>query len=114
MRKSSSASNCDQSPVSANRRVAYRPIRCQIFLRYLETILKQRHYYAQSGTNLYVLPNIRFGVDHAHVGLISTPVNQDAVIHLQKCVLRVVLEIFFRCRTMPQGDADLQEYVVPW
>ena len=47
----------------------------------------------QSETSLYVLPNVRFGVDHAHVGLISTPVNQDAIIHLQECVLSVVLEI---------------------
>ena len=93
MRKASPTSNCDQSPVSANRRVAYRPIRCQIFLGYLETILKQSHFHMQSETSLYVLPNVRFGVDHAHVGLISTPVNQDAIIHLQECVLSVVLEI---------------------
>lgn len=61
-----------------------------------------------------MLPNIRFGVDHAHVGLISTPVNQDAVIHLQKGVFSVILKIFFRCRTIPHGEADLQEYVALW
>lgn len=68
----------------------------------------------RSGTNLYVLPDVRLGVDHAHVRLISTPVNQDAIIHLQKSVFSVVLEIFFRCRTIPHGEADLQEYVALW
>jgi hypothetical protein len=68
----------------------------------------------RSGTSLYVLPNIRFGVDHAHVGLIRTPVNQDAIIHLQKSVFSVVLEILFRCHTIPHGEADLQEYVALW
>jgi hypothetical protein len=68
----------------------------------------------QSGTNLYVLPNIRFGVDYAHVGLISTPVNQDAIIHLQKSIFSVVLYIIFRCHTIPHGKADLQEYAALW
>jgi hypothetical protein len=92
MYKSSSTSNCNQSPVGTNRRVAYRPIRCQVFLRYLETYAQVASYHTRSETSLYVLPNIRFRVDHAHVGLISTPVNQDAIVHLQKGVLSVVLK----------------------
>ena len=66
----------------------------------------------QSETSLYVLPNVRFGVDHAHVGLISTPVNQDAIIHLQECVLSVVLEISSDVEQRHK-EANLQEYVAP-
>ena len=58
-----------------------------------------------SGTSLYVLPNIRFRVDHAHVGLISTPVNQNTVVHLQKSVLCIVLKTLLRYYRTTHGEA---------
>lgn len=40
---------------------------------------------------LDALPYIGFGVDHAHVWLISSTVHEDAVVHLKEGILRVVL-----------------------
>lgn len=40
---------------------------------------------------LDMLPDIRFGIDYAHVGLIGAAIDEYSVVHLQKGVLRVVL-----------------------
>lgn len=41
--------------------------------------------------DLDVLPDVGFGVDDAHVGLVSAAVDENSVVHLQERVLRVVL-----------------------
>ena len=40
---------------------------------------------------LDVLPDIRFGIDYAHVGLIGAAIDEYSVVHLQEGVLSVVL-----------------------
>lgn len=40
-----------------------------------------------------MLPDIRFWVDNAHVGLVGAAIYEHTVVHLQECILGIVLPI---------------------
>lgn len=54
-----------------------------------------------------MLPDVGFGIDYAHVGLVGSAIDEYSVVHLQKGVLRVVLasESVSRRRAIGVGDS---------
>ena len=69
----------------------------------------------RSGTSLNVLPDIGLRVNDAHVGLIGTSINQDAIVHLQKSILCIILKVIIRYHTTAcKGERDSRECVVLW
>lgn len=74
MDKPSSPSNRNESAICAQRRVPDWPICGHVALR-----------------NFDVLPDVRFGVDDTHVRLVCATIDENAVVHLQKRILGIVL-----------------------
>ena len=72
--KPPSTGDCDKPAVCAQGRISDRPVCGHVAL-----------------WDLDVLPDIRLWVDDTHVGLVGTAIHKNAVVHLQECVLRVVL-----------------------
>ena len=87
--KTASTGDCDEPAICAQGRISDRPVRGHVAL-----------------WDLDVLPDIRLGVDDAHIGLVGTAIDKNAVVHLQKCILRVVLYLVVR--------NVLYEYALDW
>ena len=65
----------------------------------------------QSINYLNTLPYIGLGVDHTHVRLVGTTIHHNAVIHLQECILRVILRAASKGVSVMELETYLQENV---
>ena len=72
--ETSPASDGDEPAIGAQGRISYGPVRRHVALGDLD-----------------MLPYIRFGVDDAHIWLVRTAIDKNAIIHLKEPVLGVVL-----------------------
>lgn len=95
MRKAALTSDGDQAGIGGDDSVTYWILSCQVGIRDLERKELGQGDLAEGEKgprpHLDVLPDIRFWVDHAHVGLISTAVDEHAIVELEEPVLGVIL-----------------------
>lgn len=47
-------------------------------------------------THLDVLPDVGLGIDDAHVELVRAAIDEHSIVHLEECMLRVVLSQIIR------------------
>ena len=108
MAKPTTASHGDEPTISANRRVAHGPVRRDILLRDLRGDQSLWMSTFRKDVYLNMLPYVGFRINHAHVGLICSSVDEHPVVHLQEGISSVVLH------EAKRRYAELVENVTYW